>query len=47
MPIITGINKLEDILEQDAIDALEQAAEIHKNQSNISFSIKTLSEDKI
>jgi len=47
MPIIAGIETLTDLLATDQLEALEKAAEIHKMQSNIQFTIKDVRDQKI
>lgn len=47
MQIISGIEKLSSILDAEQLEALEQMAEIHKNQSNITFSIKEIAGNKL
>lgn len=47
MPIIAGIETLKALLDKEKLAALEQAAEIHKAQANIQFSIKEIHGNKI
>jgi hypothetical protein len=47
MPIIAGIDTLQDLLEADQLEALEKAAETHKVQANIQFSIKERDGNKL
>jgi len=47
MPIIAGIETLTDLLATDQLEALEKAAESHKMQSNIQFTIIDVRDQKI
>lgn len=47
MPIIAGLEKLNNLLEADQLNALDKSAEIHKSQSNIQFTIKALVDNKL
>ncbi|WGQ10571.1 helix-turn-helix transcriptional regulator [Pedobacter gandavensis] len=47
MSVILGIEKLKNQLDEQQLDLLEQAAEIHKQQSNITFCILVVEADSI
>ncbi|WP_432713592.1 helix-turn-helix domain-containing protein [Pedobacter sp.] len=47
MSVIPGIEKLSTLLEADQLTKLEKAAERHQTQSNITFSILTLTENTL
>ncbi len=47
MQIISGIEKLSSLLNAEQLEALEKTADIHKNQSNITFDIKEVAGNKL
>lgn len=47
MSVILGIEKLKSQLDEQQLDLLEQAAETHKKQSNITFCILVMEADSI
>lgn len=47
MSVILGIEKLKNQLDEEQINLLEQAAETHKQQSNITFCILVVEADSI
>lgn len=47
MSTIIGIDKLNNVLEADQLEALDKAAETHKAQSNIQFNIKEIDGNKL
>jgi hypothetical protein len=47
MSIIQGIEKISHQLDDEQLEQLENAAEIHKNQNNITFTIEKFEEETV
>jgi hypothetical protein len=47
MSVILGIEKFKDQMKSEQISQLEQAADIHKNQSNITFCILAIEDSAV